>query len=519
MPIDDGAEFAGYSIIRLLGSGGMGEVYLAQHPRLPRLEALKILPERISADPEFRQRFAREADMAASLFHPHIVGVHDRGEYQGQLWITMDYIDGTDAARLVRERYPHGMPKQEALEIVTAIAEALDYAHERYLLHRDVKPANILVTGGRVGERRIMLADFGIAKAANETSGLTATNMTVGSVAYAAPEQLMGEHLDGRADQYALACTAYHLLTGNPPFSQSSPAAVIGSHLSAERPRLSSVRPDLASIDGALARGMAKNPADRFGTCREFALALTHGDAAWTVAEQETRQAPQAPKPVLALPEESPRSNWVDTLANPANRLAVAAIAVALVVAVAFVAYVVGSSGGDSSADRGTAGPSTSAWNEDMLTPSPRTRVETVTKTSTVIQPAPAPPRSSSRPAPPPPRPPSAPAGDLGLRVPMSRPLCNGQGIVVLGNVTTPGQYAQGVRRLLEMYPGASYLRTDQACPSLRQADDEGDPIYAVYRPAGRSLAEVCAAVRAAGGDAYGKWLDYTSDPQHQIKC
>lgn len=101
----------------------------------------------------------------------------------------------------------------------------------------------------------------------------------------------------------------------------------------------------------------------------------------------------------------------------------------------------------------------------------------------------------------------------------MSRPLCNGQGIVVLGNVTTPGQYAQGVRRLLEMYPGASYLRTDQACPSLRQADDEGDPIYAVYRPAGRSLAEVCAAVRAAGGDAYGKWLDYTSDPQHQIKC
>ena len=212
MPIAEGAVFAGYTIQRLLGSGGMGEVYLVQHPRPPRQEALKILPASVSADPDYRQRFAREADIAASLWHPHIVAIHDRGEHDGQLWITMDYVEGTDAARLVRERYPHGMPPKDVLDVVAAIADALDYAHERFLLHRDVKPANILLSDPRKGERRIVLADFGIARGVDDSNGLTATNMTVGSVAYAAPEQLTGKVLDGRADQYALAATAFHLL-------------------------------------------------------------------------------------------------------------------------------------------------------------------------------------------------------------------------------------------------------------------------------------------------------------------
>jgi serine/threonine protein kinase len=124
----------------------MGDVYLVQHPRMPRREALKMLPADVSADPEFRARFSREADLAASLWHPHIVGVHDRGEYEGRLWIAMDYVEGTDAARLLANRYPAGMPQHDAPEIVTAVAEALDYAHEHKLLHRDVKPANILLT-------------------------------------------------------------------------------------------------------------------------------------------------------------------------------------------------------------------------------------------------------------------------------------------------------------------------------------------------------------------------------------
>ena len=260
MPIANGALFAGYTIVRLLGTGGMGEVYLVQHPRLPRREALKILPASVSADPNYRQRFAREADIAASLWHSHIVQVHDRGEHDGQLWITMDYVEGTDAAHLVRYRYPQGMPPKDVLEIVSAIADALDYAHERYLLHRDVKPANILITDPPKGERRILLADFGIARDTNDTNGLTATNVTVGSVAYAAPEQLTGKALDGRADQYALACTAFHLLTGKPPFVNSNPAVLIGNHLSSPPPRLGSLRADLGPIDTALAKAMAKEP-------------------------------------------------------------------------------------------------------------------------------------------------------------------------------------------------------------------------------------------------------------------
>jgi serine/threonine protein kinase, bacterial len=142
------------------------------------------------------------------LFHPHIVGVHDRGEFEGRLWISMDYVDGTDVAQLMRDRYPAGMPVAEVLTIVTAVAGALDYAHQRGLLHRDVKPANILLTRpDDEGERRILLADFGIARWLGDISGLTATNLIVGTVAYAAPEQLMGTDIDGRADQHPLAAS------------------------------------------------------------------------------------------------------------------------------------------------------------------------------------------------------------------------------------------------------------------------------------------------------------------------
>ena len=122
MPLNQGDVFAGYTILRQLGSGGMGEVYLAQHPRLPRRDALKVLPASLTGDDEYRQRFSREADIAAELWHPHIVGIHDRGEFEGQLWLSMDYVEGTDAAELLRSRYPSGMPKAEAFEIVTAVA-------------------------------------------------------------------------------------------------------------------------------------------------------------------------------------------------------------------------------------------------------------------------------------------------------------------------------------------------------------------------------------------------------------
>lgn len=276
MPLAAGADFAGYTIVRCLGTGGMGEVYLAQHPRLPRQDALKILRAGVSADNEYRQRFEREADIAATLWHPHIVGVHDRGEHDGQLWIAMDYVPGTDTARFMREHHPHGLPATYVEKIVTAVADALDYAHQRGLLHRDVKPANILLSDTQAADRRILLADFGIARWSDDVSGLTATNMTVGTVSYAAPEQLMGNAVDGRADQYALAATAYELLTGRPPFHNSNPAVVISQHLSALPPAIGDRRPELAHLDPVFAKALAKDPADRFDRCADFARALGH---------------------------------------------------------------------------------------------------------------------------------------------------------------------------------------------------------------------------------------------------
>ena len=276
MPLADGQVIAGYTILRSLGAGGMGEVYLAQHPRLPRRDALKVLSETVCAESEYCERFKREADIAATLWHPHIVEVHDRGEIEGQLWISMDYVEGTDAGRLLAERYPNGMPADKVVRIVKAVGDALDYAHQRGLLHRDVKPANILLANADTDGERIMLADFGIARWVGEPSTLTGTNMTVGTVAYAAPEQLKGEDVDGRADQYALAATAFQLLTGTPPFQHSNPAVVISKHLTADPPQIGTRRPELSGLGPIFDKALAKSPDDRYDRCIDFARALAH---------------------------------------------------------------------------------------------------------------------------------------------------------------------------------------------------------------------------------------------------
>lgn len=331
MPLASGTTFAGYTIVRQLGYGAMGAVYLAQHPRLPRRDALKILPRAMTADREFRDRFHREADLAATLSHPNIVRVHDRGEFEGQLWIAMDYVEGTDAGRLVKDHYPAGMPVDEVCTIVTAVADGLDYAHRRGLLHRGVKPANILLTAPHGGRRRILLADFGVPRRLGDVSGLTATKMTVGTVAYAAPEQLTGAPIDGRADQYALAANAFHLLTGGPPY-QHSPVAVISQHLNAAPPKLSDRRPELADFDPVLSKALAKDPADRFKRCRKFATAL---GARATVAvggpaDGSAPRAPTTPTPATAT----------DKRRRPAVLIG-AAIAVAISVATGVIGYMI----------------------------------------------------------------------------------------------------------------------------------------------------------------------------------
>jgi serine/threonine-protein kinase len=274
MALRNGEVFAGYTILRVLGSGGMGEVYLADHPRLPRQDALKVLGTGVSHDEEYRQRFHQEAEMVATLRHPNIVTIYDCGDCDGRLWISMEYVEGIDAARLLSERHPNGIPTAEVVRIVGAVAEALDYAHSRLLLHRDIKPANILV--GRPGSQDglIKLADFGVARWVGQASTLTGNDMTVGTVTYAAPEQLKGEEIDGHADQYALAATAYHLLTGSAPFTNTNPAAVISAHLSAPPPAIDADHPDLSRFGPVLAKALAKNAGERYANCRDFAAAM-----------------------------------------------------------------------------------------------------------------------------------------------------------------------------------------------------------------------------------------------------
>ena len=282
-------DIADYRVIRRLGSGGMGTVYLVRHPTLPREEALKLLDGAISRDEGFRARFTREADLLAGLSHPNIITLHNRGETDDQrLWLTMEYVDGADAAALVRDQGP--MPTEIALAVLAGAASALDYAFGRKgVTHRDVKPANIMVVlrDGRV--EQVKLADFGIAKAVGEATSLTSTGLTVGTMAYISPEAITDSGtITGAADQYSLAATAYALLTGVGPFTSTGAPALMYDHLHAQVPPVSARRPDLTpAADAVLARALAKRPQDRFGSCGEFVEALRA-----TIPAPEGRLAP-----------------------------------------------------------------------------------------------------------------------------------------------------------------------------------------------------------------------------------
>ncbi len=327
-PPSPGAVIAGYRLERQIGRGGMATVYRASDERLGRRVALKILSAGLTSDDAFRLRFINESRAAATVEHPNIIPVYEAGEADGLLFIAMRYVPGGDARSLLRSG--EGLPGGRIWSIVTQVASALDAAHGHGLVHRDVKPANMLldVSSGRADH--VYLADFGISKT-ERAQGLTVTGQILGTLQYAAPEQLEGREVDGRTDLYALACSAFELLAGTPPFRRAGGAALIYAQLSAPPPPVTAARPDLSpAVDQVLAKAMAKAPEDRYAGCAAFAddlgraLRLVPGQVEAVGqglmppvartrkagpqpprAPQPQPQEPQAPRPEISKPAAS----------------------------------------------------------------------------------------------------------------------------------------------------------------------------------------------------------------------
>ena len=259
-----GHDFLGYRPQELVGQGGMGVVYRARDLRLKRTVALKLMAPELAADERFRERFEREAELAMALEHPNVVPIHDAGELDGRLYLVMRYVEGTDLRALLRSE--GALEPRRALAIVGQVAHALDAAHAKGLVHRDVKPSNVLVDG----DEHVYLADFGLTRPFGATAVAAGDGRSLGTPAYLAPEQIEGGAIDGRADVYSLGCLLYECLTGEPPFAAASRLAVAWAHLEEEPPRASHRNPSLGdAIDPVIRKAMAKDPDDRYQTCTD----------------------------------------------------------------------------------------------------------------------------------------------------------------------------------------------------------------------------------------------------------
>ena len=270
LPADlpQGTEVAGYRIDGVLGRGGMGVVYRAEHVHLGRRVALKLLAPGLAVDRSFRERFVRESRLAASLDHPNVVTVFDAGEADNVLYIAMQYVDGIDLGARLREE--DTVAPAEAVAVAEQVGSALDAAHAAGLVHRDVKPANILLQEGHW-----FLTDFGLTKRLASSTGLTIQSDIVGTPDYLAPEQIEGATVGGRVDQYALGCVLFHCLAGTAPFERDSDIAILQAHLHENPPEIHRARPELSpGVDDVLHRAMAKDPSERYRSCADLAIDL-----------------------------------------------------------------------------------------------------------------------------------------------------------------------------------------------------------------------------------------------------
>jgi CheY-like chemotaxis protein len=282
-----GTEVAGYRLSELVGRGGMGVVYRAEHVHLGRTVALKLLTPELSSQPGFRERFVREARVAASIHHPNVVTVYDAGEADGLLYLAMQYVEGSDLGALL-ERGP--LDPAEALSILEQVGAGLDAAHAAGVVHRDVKPGNVLIDAARC-----YLTDFGLTRRISSATALTQHDELVGTLDYVAPEQIAGERVDARTDVYSLGCVFFQMLSGAVPFPRPSRVATIYAHLQESPPPLAQLRTGLSdAIDAVIAKALAKRPQERFERCGELVAAAREafgGNGAATAVQPLRRAA------------------------------------------------------------------------------------------------------------------------------------------------------------------------------------------------------------------------------------
>ncbi|HSD22875.1 MAG TPA: serine/threonine-protein kinase [Solirubrobacterales bacterium] len=337
-----GSEFAGFTIERMLGHGGMGIVYLARQVRLDRMVALKVIRPELAEDERFRARFQSESRTAASIEDPRVVTVYGAGECDGLLYVAMQYVDGPDLGRLISAG--GALAPDDAAMLVAQVADGLDAVHAAGLVHRDVKPANVLVGEQGNGHHAptAYLTDFGLAKVAASTSGLTATGEVIGTIDYMAPEQIEGRRLDARTDVYALGCVLFHAVTGEVPFPERESSSKMWAHLNEPPPAVGRGR---RGLDPVIRRAMAKDPSDRFpsaGDLGRAAVAATRGEA---VTEPEhavgTGEAALAETVPLAVTAPTERQPGRLRKGRRRSRILIPLIALLIAAALAFAALIV----------------------------------------------------------------------------------------------------------------------------------------------------------------------------------
>ncbi|MGW2612609.1 serine/threonine-protein kinase [Streptomyces mirabilis] len=299
-----GAQIAGYRVEREIGRGGMAVVYCAKDLRLDRTVALKLLAPELARNDTFRRRFTHESLVAAAIDHPHIVPVFEAGETDGVLYIAMRYVSGLDLRALLDRDGP--LPVTTALRIAGQVASALDAAHEHDLVHRDVKPGNILVARGTDSDHPeyVYLTDFGLTKKSLSLTGFTTVGEFVGTLDYVAPEQISGRPVDGRCDLYGFACVVYETLAGGPPFQRDDDMALLWAHQYDQPPPLSEQRSGIPpALDGVLAKALAKVPEDRYDSCLEFVAALRAAASGAGAAAAAGKDVHAPTQVVPAVPE------------------------------------------------------------------------------------------------------------------------------------------------------------------------------------------------------------------------